>query len=78
MIDVTSVLVNEKDNIVEISGVDLDQIWLFKDEPEEDAECNTITYRFDISLAGVRKYLYLCTKNNKKANDNTCGTNGDR
>lgn len=69
MIDVTKVVVNEKENVVEISGVDLDAIWVFTDEPAEDAECNEVTYKFDISLAGVRKYLYLCTKNNKKANE---------
>lgn len=69
MIDVTSVVVNEKANEVVISGVDLDSIWCFTDEPAEDAECNEVSYKFDISLAGARKYLYLVTKNNKKASE---------
>ena len=69
MIDVTSVAINEEANEVIIKGVDLDSIWMFHDEPEEDAECTEVSYKFDISLAGVRKYLYLVTKNNKKANE---------
>ena len=69
MIDVTSVVVNEKADEVIITGVDLDSIWTFTDEPAEDAECNTLTYKFDISLSGARKYLYLVTKNNRKANE---------
>ena len=69
MIDVTSVVIKEEANEVVISGVDLDSIWCFHDEPDEDADCNEVSYKFDISLAGVRKYLYLVTKNNKKANE---------
>ncbi len=69
MIDVTSVLVNEKE--VVITGIDLDSIWIFHDEPTETAECSELTYRFDITMAGARKYLYLVTKNNKKANEHT-------
>lgn len=69
MIDVTKIEVNEEAKEVVISGVDLDSIWIFVDEPEENAECNEVSYKFDISLAGVRKYLYLVTKNNKKANE---------
>lgn len=71
MIDVTSVTVNEKANEVVITGVDLDSIWVFHDEPAEDASCIEASYKFDISLAGARKYLYLVTKNNKKANEFT-------
>ena len=71
MIDVTSVVINEEANEVIISGVDLDSIWVFNDEPSEDAECTEVSYKFDISLAGARKYLYLVTKNNKKANEFT-------
>lgn len=67
MMDVTSVVVTETE--VVISGVDLDSIWCFHDEPTEDAECTEVSYRFDTTLAGVRKYLYLVTKNNKKANE---------
>ena len=69
MIDVVKVVVNEKADEVIISGVDLDSIWIHKDEPEEDAECTEVTYKFDTSLAGSRKYLYLVTKNNKKASE---------
>ena len=69
MIDVTSVVINEEANEVIITGVDLDSIWVFNDEPAEDAECTEVSYKFDISLAGARKYLYLVTKNNKKANE---------
>ena len=69
MIDVTSVVINEEANEVIISGVDLDSIWMFHDELSEDAECTEVAYKFDISLAGTRKYLYLVTKNNKKANE---------
>ena len=71
MIDVTSVVINEEANEVIITGVDLDSIWMFHDEPEEDAECTEASYKFDISLAGARKYLYLVTKNNKKASEFT-------
>ncbi len=71
MIDVTKVIINEKADEVIITGVDLDSIWIFTDEPKEDTECPEISYKFDISLAGVRKYLYLVTKNNKKANEHT-------
>ena len=67
MIDVTSVVINEKEVVV--TGVDLDSIWCFTDEPAEDAACNEVSYKFDISLAGARKYLYIVTKNNKKANE---------
>lgn len=69
MIDVTKVLINQEANEVIIKGVDLDSIWIFHDEPEEDAACNEVAFKFDISLAGIRKYLYLVTKNNKKANE---------
>lgn len=69
MIDVTSVVINEKTNEVEIKGVDLDSIWVFNDELDENTSCSEISYKFDISLAGARKYLYLVTKNNKKANE---------
>ncbi len=68
MMDVIKVVCNEESGEVIISGVDLDSIWIFHDEPSEDAECTEVSYKFDISLAGVRKYLYLVTKNNKKAN----------
>ena len=71
MIDVTRVEIRDKEDLIYISGVDLDFIWTFCDDPKEDAECQTVTYKFDISLAGVRKYLYLVTKNNKKANEHT-------
>lgn len=69
MIDVTKVVIDEEANEVIITGIDLDSIWIFHDEPEEDAECNEVSYKFDISLAGARKYLYLVTKNNKKASE---------
>ena len=68
MMGVTKVEVNEDAKEVLITGVDLDSIWCFKDEPDETAECSETSYKFDISLAGARKYLYLVTKNNKKAN----------
>lgn len=71
MIDVTSVVVNEETNDVIITGVDLDSLWIFRDTQEEDAECTEVSYKFDISLAGARKYLYLVTKNNKNANQFT-------
>ena len=67
MIDVTSVTITEK--VVEIKGVDLDSIWIFNGELDENSGCNEISYKFDISLAGARKYLYLVTKNNKKSNE---------
>ena len=69
MIDVLSVIVNEKKNEVVITGVDLDSIWINHDEADEAAECTEVEYKFNISLAGARKYLYLVTKNNKKANE---------
>lgn len=69
MIDVTSVLINKEADEIVIKGVDLDSIWCFSDEPEEDAECTEVEYKFDISLAGARKYLYIVTKNNKKASE---------
>ncbi len=68
MIDCTSVEINTESQEVLISGVDLDSLWIHTDEPEEDASCTEITYKFDTSLAGTRKYLYIVTKNNKKAN----------
>ena len=37
MIDVTKVEVNEDAKEVLITGVDLDSIWCFKDEPDETA-----------------------------------------
>ena len=67
MIDVTGVIVNENADEIIITGIDLDSIWIHKDEPEEVAECTEVTYKFDTTLAGSRKYLYLVTKNNKKA-----------
>ncbi len=69
MIDVTKVEVKAKENVVLITGVDLDSLWIFHDEPVEDAECKEVSYKFDISIAGPRKYLYLVTKNNKKASE---------
>ena len=67
MIDVTSVTITA--NEVVIKGVDLDSIWIFNEELDENSGCEEIAYKFDISLAGARKYLYLVTKNNKKANE---------
>ena len=67
MIDVTKCVVDPKKQVCEISGVDLDELWVQHDEPEEDTELPELTYKFDTSLAGVRKYLYLVTKNNKAA-----------
>lgn len=69
MIDVTSVVINQKKDEVVISGIDLDSLWTHKDDPEEDAECTEVSYKFNTALAGNRKYLYLVTKNNKKANE---------
>ena len=69
MVDVQSVVINEKANEVVITGVDLDSIWVFRDEPEEDTECTEVSYKFDISSAGAKKYLFIVTKNNKKANE---------
>ena len=71
MIDVTSVVINEEANEVVITGVNHDSNRTINDEPSEDAECTEVSYKFDISLAGARKYLYLVTKNNKKANEFT-------
>lgn len=68
MIDVTKVDFNTEANEVIITGIDLDSLWLFNDEPQEDAECKEVSFRFDTSLSGTRKYLYVVTKNNKKAN----------
>ena len=70
MIDVTSVTITA--NEVAIKGVDLDSIWIFNEELDENSGCEEIAYKFDISLAGARKYLYLVTKNNKKANEFKC------
>ena len=67
MIDVTSVILTT--NEVIIKGIDLDSIWMFHNEPEEATECTEETYKFDTSLAGARRYLYLVTKNNKTANE---------
>lgn len=69
MIDVTRVNVDEKAKEVLITGVDLDSLWFFSDEPDETEECREVTYKFDVSLAGTRKYLYLVTKNNKTASE---------
>ena len=66
MIDVKNVVIDKKANVVMISGVDLDEIWK---ESKEDAPCRDVCFKFDISAPGVRKYLYLVTKNNKKANE---------
>ena len=68
MIDVTKVDFNTEANEVIITGIDLDSLWLFNDEPQDDAECKEVSFRFDTSLSGTRKYLYVVTKNNKKAN----------
>lgn len=69
MLEIVKITVHE--NEVLISGIDLDSLWVFTDHPAEDAECTEVTYKFDITLAGARKYLYLVTKNNKKANEFT-------
>ena len=69
MLEIVKITVHE--NEVLISGIDLDSLWVFTDHPAEDAECTEVTYKFDITLAGPRKYLYLVTKNNKKANEFT-------
>lgn len=67
MIDVTKVEYNTEANEVIITGIDLDNIWFFCDEPQEDTECKEVSYKFDLSSGGARKYLYIVTKNNKKA-----------
>ncbi len=69
MIDCTQVVLNMDEDEVIISGIDLDAIWIHKDEPDEDDECMEVSYKFDTKLAGNRKYLYLMTKNNKKASE---------
>ena len=61
MVDITKVVITESE--VVITGVDLDSIWSIKDEPDEGTECNSVSYKFDLSLSGVRKYLYIVTKN---------------
>ena len=63
MIDVTGVVINEEANEVVITGVDLDRIWTFEDEPSEDTELPEVSYKFNINSAGARKYLYLITRN---------------
>lgn len=68
MIEVTSVEINEKEKMVVITGTDVESFWVFGDEPDEDAECKEISYKFDISEEGARTYLYLVTKNNREAN----------
>lgn len=67
MIEVTSVEINEAANEVVITGTDIEEFWCFCDEPTEDAECSETSYKFDISEAGARTYLYLVTKNNREA-----------
>ena len=67
MIDVTKVVYNTEADEVIITGIDLDSIWFYSDEPDEDTECKELEYKFDTSLQGTRKYLYLVTKNNKKS-----------
>lgn len=66
MIDVKNVVIDKKANMVLISGVDIDEVWK---ESKEDAPCKDVCFKFDISALGVRKYLYLVTKNNKRANE---------
>ncbi len=65
-IDVSSIKISEKEVI--ITGVDIEKIWCFTDKPAEDEECEEISYKFDITLSGARRYLYLMTKNNKISN----------
>lgn len=69
MIDVIAVKINAEKSSVEVVGVDLDSIWVFNNELNENTTCSEVSYKFDISLSGVRKYLYLVTKNNKIANE---------
>ena len=70
MIDVTSVEFKEDGEIL-IRGIDLDAIWIHKDDPDETEECLERCYKFSTEIAGNRKYLYLVTKNNKRANECT-------
>lgn len=58
--------IDQKAKIVMISGVDIDELWK---ESKEDAPCKDKCFKFNIAAPGVRKYLYLVTKNNKKASE---------
>lgn len=67
MIDVSKVEINKEANEVLITGVNLDDIWCFTDTPEEDEQCKIEQYKFDISMAGPKKYLTKLVKSCKKA-----------
>lgn len=66
MIDIKKVEIDQKAKIVMISGVDIDELWK---ESKEDTPCKDKCFKFNIAAPGVRKYLYLVTKNNKKASE---------
>lgn len=67
MIDVTKVAIDEQAKEVVITGIDVDKMWEHHEGETKAAPCKETSYRFDVSVPGVRKYLYLATKNNKQA-----------
>ena len=67
MIDVTDVAINEQKKEVIITGIDVDKMWEHHEGEAKSAPCKEAAYKFDISVPGIRKYLYLATKNNKQA-----------
>ena len=68
-IDVNSVTIS-KQGIVEITGQDLESFLTVKHLQDEQAEADTVTFRFDIEGSqGARIYLYKILKSNKKAQE---------
>lgn len=67
MIEVTSVTWENGTNSILITGTDLDALWIRRDFQDSDS-LPELTYKFDVTAQGHQKYLYVITKNNKKAN----------
>lgn len=67
MIDVKNVVIDELKKEVIITGIDVDKMWEHHEGEVKSVSCKEASYKFDISVPGVRKYLYLVTKNNKQA-----------
>ncbi len=64
-IEITSVAVDQNNKTVEISGTDLDQIFM-NDNLTEDFEARTVTFVFDLNNRGQWCYLYKFCKSQKK------------
>lgn len=67
-ISITTVTVNQKENTIQITGTDLERIFL-KDLYEAIDEMPEVTYEFHLDMPGNRNYLFKLVSSVKQCKE---------